>query len=41
MIIKHQSIMSLRITDTDMTQISYFSKKDYVAMLFSWTSISN
>lgn len=26
-IIKHQSIMSLRITDTDMTPIPHFSKK--------------
>lgn len=34
MMIKHQSIMSLRITDTDMTQIPYFSKKDYTVRLF-------
>lgn len=33
--------MSSRITDTDMTQIPYFSKKDYIIMLLSWTSVSN
>lgn len=26
--------MSLRITDTDMTQIPHFSKKDYIFVIF-------
>lgn len=34
MIIKHQSIMSLSITDTDMTQIPYFSKKGLYDVIF-------